>query len=293
LETQQLRDMEAEYMRNIEESGQRLVELGGHANQKQKIKHLSDVKAQRDKAQKELQHTKQQLMQAEAQLRTVQFWDTFQSTSCETAGSKGSRTSSSSKQPATPGRAPRTPAKGDRDPLVPVFSEISVRREHAMHADQVRHVKAHRRAAERAVADHQHLYAMVEQVLFLGSQTHCDADGLGMLVSTAVTTGAAAADRNGESIADPAMSGDLLQRLRKLGGALSKGNGGGGVDFVVDSARQPPSDDMVLARETDEPSTPQAQIHAQPSTPEPEDEASLPRAPGPAELVGPFAATTS
>jgi len=226
-ETRRLQEREAAYEGDLLRLSERSAELAGHANPKQKIKHLMDLKAENNTLRGELKKTKQQVSQLEVQLRTANFFDTVSgSTLCDgNAGSGPGRCQTPRKPVATtPGRqALQTPRKGEpqRDPLFALAEDRpeAARRERA---EAVRHARAHRRASERAAVEYQHLASIVEQVLALhpgrGSGASSVANSA-MPTSGMVTPDARASEATGCS-AEP---GVLLHRLRELAAELTGG----------------------------------------------------------------------
>jgi len=226
VETRRLQEREAGYEGDLLRMSERSAELAGHANPKQKIKHLMDLKAENNTLRTELKRTKQQAVQYQAQLRTSHFFDSVVlHEGGASAGPAVGRCQTPRKSSvATPGRQPaRTPGRGDRDPLAALVDERpeAQRRERA---EALRLQRAHRRAGERAAVEYQHLAVMVEQVLALQSGR---AGGTGAAASTAVASGAVTPDQSSSEACSGAEPGALLRRLRELAASLTAGGGAG------------------------------------------------------------------
>jgi len=271
-ETRRLSEREAAYERDVLQLSERSAELGGHANPKQKIKHLVSVKEENQSLRQELKRGKQVIAQLEGQLRAAQFFETAASqpmnepsTAPQLRPRTPSRRTAQPQQPMTPGRPPastpgpvKTPAGSESTPAP------DDRSEHLRHekAEHLRHARAHRRASERAANEYQHLYALVERALALGSIPSAASPGHD---THAETPSGQSGDVNVSARAHADHS-ELYRRLRQLSMNFSAGSDGTEVKAcsVVPSNASPEGSGL---------QTPKGKT----SAPEPEEEASVSR----------------
>jgi len=215
VETRRLQEREEVYERDVLRMSERSAELGGHANPKQKIKHLMAVKDENQSLRQELKRAKQSVAQLEGSLRAAQFFEV--GTQPPNSEAKAGRRQAGAQQPMTPGRPlSRTPAPG-----ADAADERSENLRRVEKAEQLRHARAHRRASERAANEYQHLYTLVERALAMGSTTA--ASGLGDIMTDPTSPAAGDVDAEGGGVSTRANAdhAELYRRLRRLSANLS------------------------------------------------------------------------
>jgi len=185
-ELRRLYELERACEKDAERQSELNVKLGSHSNPKQKIKHLEDLKTRRNKLEEDLKKSQQRNAQLESQLRSSRFYDGL--IGCEPARGEKEAT----------GRA-RSPSRRQGDKQVVKCSD----------AEAARHAEAHKRAAERAVREYQHLASLVEhlmQRLAGSSMTSVEIAGEG--------------DSGTKGAGEGSVNESLLQRLRQLSASL-------------------------------------------------------------------------
>jgi hypothetical protein len=169
-EAERLLEREKTYEKDFLKMSERNAELGGHANQKQKIKHLMQIKEDNFKLQENTKIIQRRLMQTQAQLRSEKLFDFFTSSNHGNGGATGANT------PAVTPKAPQAPpflagCGALCQDLAGPFEKCSsnnddrpetLRRDRAEAARQVR---MHQRATDKAMVEYQHLVMLVNQVI--------------------------------------------------------------------------------------------------------------------------------
>jgi len=222
-EVTRLQEREAAFENEYERVLERSAILGGHANQKQKIKHLAAIKDENEQLRQELRRVKQQLSQMGRQLRGSQFFDVIKGSGKVGAAASdsgmpytprtpgnvtparrgGTRTPASS----TPGRAHTPGRKEDIEMDATEHRGDAVRKEVLM-----RQLRVQKRASERATMEYHHLAGMVEQVLAVhGPQVTSQ-------VSSKVAESESAEPC--QSLGPQIGSAALVQRLREVAGGV-------------------------------------------------------------------------
>jgi len=262
-ETKRLRERESAYEEDVLRISERSAELGGHANPKQKIKHLLSVKEENQALRQDLKRARQHAAQVEAQLRVAHFLDPAASE----PGSARGRTSCHKPpplQPSTPGRTTPTP-KVSRDRIMTASPDSRADVSQRDRAEAARAVRMHQRAAERAAAEYQHLALLVERALLANSEgghsLACSpAEGRSAPLSGAATPEPRSAEHlNGTALAEPCV---LFRKLRDLAGGMSVAGGSNQHQFK----NQDPDSNITTPQPKSSPTAP---------SPEPEDEESL------------------
>jgi len=214
-ETRRLSEREAAYESDVLRMSERSAELGGHANPKQKIKHLMSVKEENQSLRQELKRTKQSIAQLEGQLRAAQFFEAASAQPLASEASSGtqtrprtpSRRMAQPQQPMTPGRPPASTPGAACEP------------EQSQKAEQLRMARAHRRASERAANEYQHLYGLVERALAMGSLQSAASPGNTETPTAQSGDGTVSARAHADH-------NELYRRLRRLSMNFSTGSNG-------------------------------------------------------------------
>jgi hypothetical protein len=168
-ETERLLELEKTYEKDFLKISETNAELGGHANHKQKIKHLMQIKEDNFKLRENAKIMQMHLMQTQAQLRSEKLVDHFTSPSHGHGGTTATKTplAIAKVAQAPPSSAGRGALCQDLASSFEKCGSGSDDRPEALRgecAEAARQVRLDQRAADKTMVEYQHLLMLVHQV---------------------------------------------------------------------------------------------------------------------------------